>query len=218
MIKTKNYGNVQVLGEGSKYGYLKVRFENTGNIDEFRKDAVLKGEIRDKYAATLCGVGGVGNIKTRGKYKPFYCVWRNMIYRCYSNTNDAYRNVEVCDRWKTFENFYEDVSKIDGWDSNLFESGKLDLDKDKKQKFCSSKIYSIETCTWLPKEENRCLQDGQQREFKATSPDGVIYLDRNITDFGRKHGLERRQISAVLHKRFKSTLGWTFEYVDKEIV
>ena len=54
--------------------------------------------------------------------------------------------------------------------------------------------------------------------FKAISPDGMIYYDRNITDFAKKHGLERKQISAVLHNRFHSTLGWKFEFVDKEIV
>lgn len=217
-ITTKNYGRAVVVGKGDKYGYLKVRFLNTGNIDEFRKDAVVKGEIRDKYAITLCNTGIIGNIKTRGKYKKYYVVWRNLITRCYAKKNKAYDQVTVCERWKTFEHFYQDVPLIDGWDVELFEKGLLDLDKDLKQKFCNSKIYSVDTCTWLPQSQNRCTQDKQQREFKAISPHGDIFYDRNITDFARKHNLERKQISAVLHGRFKSTLGWVFEYVDKEIV
>ena len=217
-IKTKNYGLAEIIGDGSKYGYLKVKFLNTGHVDEFRKDAVLKGEIRDKYAVSFLGIGVIGNIKTRGKYKPYYLIWRNFMQRCYAGTNNAYRNVTVCDRWKTFEFFYKDIPLIEGWDVNQFEAGELDLDKDSKQAFSKEKVYSLETCRWLPKNQNRCLQDGQQRMFKAISPKGTIYLDRNITDFARKHDLERKQISAVLHKRFNSTLGWKFEFVDKEIV
>ena len=208
----------EILGDGGKYGYLKVRFLDTGNIDEFRKDAVIKGEIRDKYAVSFIGIGIIGNIKTRGKYKPYYLIWRNMIYRCYSNTNRAYDNVTVCERWKTFENFYNDVPFIEGWDIELFNTGELELDKDVKQEFSNSKIYSTETCCWLRKSHNRCVQDGQQHKFKAISPSGELYYDRNITAFAKSHGLERRQISAVLHKRFESTLGWKFEFIDKEIV
>lgn len=217
-IKSKNYGIAEIIGDGSKYGYLRVKFINTGNIDEFRKDAVYKGEIRDKYAVSFLGVGIIGNIKTRGKYKPYYLIWRNILHRCYTNTNKAYQNVTVCERWKTFEHFYNDVPLIEGWDPDRFEAGDLDLDKDLKQEFCSSKVYSVETCCWLPKSQNRCLQDKQQHRFKATAPDGSVYYGRNITAFGREHGLERRQISSVLHGRFVSTLGWKFEFVDKEIV
>lgn len=218
IIKTKNYGDAEIIGEGEKNGYLKVKFLNSGNIDEFRKDAIYRGEIRDKYAASFLNVGIIGNIKTRGKYKPYYIIWRNIIQRCYAGTNKAYKNVTICERWKTFEFFYQDIPSIEGWNSKLFEAGELDLDKDYKQAFCSHKIYSLNTCCWLPRSQNRKIQDGQQHQFKAISPNGTVYFDRNISAFGREHGLERRQISAVLHGRFETTHGWKFEFVDKEIV
>lgn len=218
IFKTKNYGLVEVVGEGSKYNYLKVRFFNTGHIDEFRKDAVEKGEIRDKYAVTLCGVGIIGDIKTRGKYKPYYTVWRNMIMRCYSGKQPSYQHVEVCERWKTFEYFYHDVPCIPGWNEQEFLNNKLSLDKDCKQRFLQEKVYSLETCMWLSWHENEKMQDSQQRMFRAVSPDGVVYTDSNITDFAKRFGLERKQISAVLHGRFKTTMGWTFCFIDKEIV
>lgn len=217
-VKTKNYGVVDVIGEGSKYGYFKVRFRNTGNIDEFRRDAIIKGEIRDKWAVSLCDVGIIGDIKTRGKYKKYYTLWRNMITRCCANTNKAYENVSVCDRWLVFQYFYEDVSLISGWDKDKFEQGLIVLDKDIKQRNQTDKIYSPQTCSWVSVHENSAVQDGQQKWFRAKSPNGEEYVDYNITDFARNHGLGRRQISAVLHGRFKSTLGWCFEYIDKEIV
>lgn len=133
---SKNHGRFTVIGEGSKYSYYSVQFETTGNVDEFRKDAILNGEIRDKYAVTLCGVGIIGNIKTRGNYKRYYNVWRNMITRCYSGENTAYHGKTiVCDRWKVFENFYSDIPSIDGWNKELFGRGELEIDKDLKQRF-----------------------------------------------------------------------------------
>lgn len=218
IIQTKNYGKAEVIGEGSKYNYFKVRFFNTGHVDEFRKDAIERGEIRDKYAVTLCGVGIVGNIKTRGKYKQYYNAWRNMITRCYSGTRSSYRAVTVCDRWKTFENFYDDAPHIPGWNEQEFLHDRLSLDKDCKQRFLREKVYSPETCMWLSWRDNEKMQDSQQRSFQAIAPDGTTYADSNITDFARRFGLERRQISAVLHGRFKTTMGWRFSYIDKEIV
>lgn len=219
LVNTKNYGKAEVLGSGTKYNYLRVRFLNTGNYGEFRKDAVEKGEIRDKFAVTLCGVGIIGDIKTRGKYKQYYNVWRNMITRCYHSNNPAYAGVvKVCERWKVFQYFYEDVSKIEGWNKSLFEQGRLVLDKDIKQRYLPNKVYSIDTCTWVSKEINSAIQDRQQRPFIAISPDGVTYVETNITDFGRRFGLERKQISAVLHGRFNTTKGWKFKFIDEEIV
>lgn len=218
IIKTKNYGLVEILGEGSKYGYLTVKFLNTNNVDEFRKDAIIKGEIRDKWAVSFCGVGVIGDIKTRGKYKKYYVLWRNMIKRCYGHCNKAYESVTVCDRWLTFQYFYEDVPLIDGWDIDKFETNEIVLDKDVRQRNKKHKIYSLKTCKWCFVHENSVIQDRQQKWFKAISPSGEKYTDYNISAFAKKYNLERRQISAVLHKRYNSTCGWHFEYIDKEIV
>lgn len=217
-IKTKNYGVAEIIGEGSTYGYYKVKFRNTNHIDEFRKDAIIKGEIRDKWAISLCGVGIIGDIKTRGKYKQYYTLWRNMITRCYNHSNKAYDNVSVCDRWLVFQYFYEDIPKIEGWNQELFEKGLISLDKDIKQRNQVNKIYSLQTCLWCSIHINSVIQDGQQKWFKAISPNGEEYIEYNITDFARKHNLERRQISATLHGRYSSTKDWQFKYIDKEIV
>ena len=219
IIKTKNYGLAKIIGKGTKYNYYKVQFKNTNNIDEFRIDAVKKGEIRDKYAVTFCEVGIIGNIKTRGKYKPFYNIWKNIIYRCYTPHNKAYYNkVKICDRWKTFEYFYSDITKVDGWNENEFKKGNLVLDKDLKQQFENNKVYSPSTCTWISVNQNSKIQDAQQRWFIAISPKGEHFKSRNISEFARNHNLERRQISAVLHKKYNTTNGWMFKYVDEEIV
>jgi len=46
-----------------------------------------------------------------------YQAWHNMINRCYNEKSINYkyygkRGITVCDRWKTFENFYNDIGSI----------------------------------------------------------------------------------------------------------
>lgn len=218
---TNNFGDVLVLSKGDKYNYYRVKFLNTANIDEFRKDAILNGCITDRYAPTYCGVGIIGNVSTKRDNSRKYKVWANMLSRCYNENNIEYnayggRGIIVCSEWLTFEYFLNDIQYIENWNEEEFNNGNLELDKDIKQSFQKeNKIYSKQTCMWLNKEINNKNQHSQQRKFKAIAPNGEIFLDYNIADFARKHNLERRQISAVLHGRFKSHLGWKFIFDDK---
>lgn len=216
---TSNYGKVIVLEKSSRSDFYVVKFIRTGTIKEFRGCHIKNGTIRDPYAKTVCGVACTGNIKTKGKYRVLYSVWHDMIGRCYDPSNkryEAYKNVSVDESWLVFENFYNDVRKIEGYDEQKIADGILVLDKDLKQRNRTDKIYSKDTCLWISKKENNQIQDNQQRAFTAVSPDGKVYEDCNISRFCREHGLKRRHVSGVLHNRSKTTNGWKFSY--KEIV
>jgi hypothetical protein len=50
----------------------------------------------------------------RGAMTPVYRVWGNMVKRCTNTRNPAYpyyggRGIRVCERWRTFENFFADM-------------------------------------------------------------------------------------------------------------
>ena len=57
------------------------------------------------------------NVKKHGmEGTPTYNTWRCMKRRCYNKKNHNYhlyggRGIKICERWHTFENFYEDMGK-----------------------------------------------------------------------------------------------------------
>lgn len=88
----------------------------------------------------------------KGYRCPFYERWVSMLKRCYSlswlNKYPTYKGCSVCKEWLTFSNFKSWMEQQD-WKG-------CDLDKDLLVK--GNKVYSPETCCFIPKELNVSLQ------------------------------------------------------------
>lgn len=85
--------------------------------------------------------------KRGGKQSPTYRSWRGMIDRCVYPSNASYkryggRGIKVCDRWRKFENFLEDMG----------EKPSPEHDIDRKD---SNKNYEKSNCRWLHRSKNR---------------------------------------------------------------
>ena len=122
-----------------------------------------KGEIKNPYHKSVMGVGFVGE----GLYKPSkdnkdtkeYTRWYCMLRRCYDKKyqekHPTYKGCTVDERWHNFQVFAEwhernyNLETMQGWH----------LDKDIVCKEC--KIYSPETCMFLPKEINNLFKEGK---------------------------------------------------------
>lgn len=157
------------------------------------------------------------NKKTNELFKRVYSVWKNMIDRCYKPSCAAYKNygangVMVCDRWNVFDNFIQDVDKIDGFDLNMFLNGELTLDKDKNG---DSREYSLDKCCWMTKSENNKYKPNQQRAAIAVDPYGKEYIFYNQSLFAKEHCLSQSKISECLNGKRKSHKRWKF--IDKSI-
>lgn len=65
--------------------------------------------------AISCGCYNLQRSTTHGDSKKrLYIIWRNMQYRCFIKTNQDFENyggrgITVCDRWRRYENFREDM-------------------------------------------------------------------------------------------------------------
>ena len=92
-------------------------------------------------------------MKKNGKTTREYTLWTNMLRRCYYIDDECYKNCEVCERWHCYANFLEDLPLIEGYELWI-NNNNYELDKDFKQQGTEYKIYSIETCIFIPKNEN----------------------------------------------------------------
>lgn len=119
-------------------------------------------------------------------------LWQAMMSRCFSEytkkVRPTYEGVTCQDSWKTFSVFIEDVSSLKGFDKMLSDGWVLDKDILVK----GNKIYSKDTCCFVPKEVNGCFT--VRKLHRGECPVGVLkcrksgkYVARCGYDGIRKH-------------------------------
>jgi len=175
---------------------------------------------------TVCNIGYKHSMLTtepNGSRKP-YSIWKNMLYRCYSENDSKYRfyggrGVYVSDEWHCYDTFRRDIECLDGYDEKLFYNNMLELDKDFIQK--DNKVYSKETCRWASREENMSIV--KKAKFQphlttvkivALDPNDEIHCVINIPLFAECMTLDKSRIYQTLTKKgSKSYKGWCFKKV-----
>lgn len=154
---------------------ITVRFINTGNIDVFRRDHVTEGSIKDQKAPLTFGVGYTDGVSTRQvgvKHHLYYRYWKQILERGYcpklKGKYPSYKDVMVCDEWHSLKNFksWFDKNYQEGWDNYC-------LDKDIICDQQGSKIYSPETCIFLPHRLNTLVIKRYTNRVGKSLPIGV---------------------------------------------
>lgn len=146
---------------------------NTCRIKKFSKSQLGKAKPVSKRKL-VAGVG-VTDIEGVVKYEKPYSIWREMIIRCYDHSRwmkrPTYKKCEVCDEWKLYSNYvaWYNANQIDGFD----------VDKDLLSYYNGKKVYSPQTCCFLPPEINNVLSSKKQKKRKY--PLGVNIIDGCIT-------------------------------------
>jgi len=124
-----------------------------------------KGEVSNPYDRTVCGVGYFGEGNYIGIFKGKHHKWVNMLHRCYNEKIyekcPSYKGCTVCEEWHNFQVFAK------WYDENYYEiDGQImELDKDILVK--GNKIYSPETCVFVPHNINVLFvkSNGKRGEF-----------------------------------------------------
>lgn len=196
------------INAGDKYGRLTVIREvspkvSSGNIQrcvecscecgvvkEYRIYALRNGNTRS------CGclskeVSGLG-LRTHGLSRTTeYGIWQGILQRCFNEDSDNYRHyggrgITVCDRWKSFANFYEDMGPRPSLKHSI----------DRKD---NNGNYEPSNCRWAtPKEQGR-----NRRISYLVEHDGET---KCVAEWAEHYGLS----PTVLYGRLVQ-LGWTFE-------
>lgn len=165
-------------------------------------------------------------------HKKMHELWRSMMGRCYSCQSSSYKNygmlgVTVCEKWKEYDGFLDEVDKIDGFDLDMLIAGDLQLDKDIKQIDIPSerKVYSLNTCMFVSRSLNSANRYNNKKFIAINILDDKIEITNNREEFCRNHGLDSSTVFRILKrtsgesqnyssKGSNFSKGWTFIYFD----
>lgn len=149
-----------VINGSNRMGCCIIRINKW--ISEVGVKELKNGKIKYPYHKNYYGVGFIGVGKYKHKHKACK-IWSKMIERCYrkkrSARNLSYIDCKVCNEWLDMQVFSE-------WYDNNYIDG-FELDKDLLVD--GNKIYSPETCTFIPQELNKFLSN-----VKSNNTSGYI--------------------------------------------
>jgi len=142
----------------------------------------------------------------------FYKIWHDMNRRCYNTKCKAYKNygnrgISVCDFWKNYITFREDM--LESYLEHVKEFGEYQTTLDRIK---VNGNYCKNNCKWSTRsEQNANIR--QNKEFIGISPNGSVYEGKCKTYFAKEHNLSRSNIVNCLQGNQKSAKGWIFAYV-----
>ena len=155
VCKSKSSGDFKIVKYNDSRN-VEIQFINTGFEKSVQLGDIRSGKVKDSYTPSVFGVGVAGTKypnRVNGRKTKEYVLWCHMFERCYSDAyKKKYPTYEVCkvsDNFKSYEYFYEWCHKQVGFNKEWH------LDKDLLIK--GNKVYSEDTCVFLPSEINSLL-------------------------------------------------------------
>lgn len=159
IYKTNRSGDCFIVDLKDSYDITVMFYDgyyvnvNKGNLD--------KGKVRNPHHPSNKSYGvGLFDSTSVGKDPDVMKIinsWNNMLQRCYSarfhKRQPSYKEVVVCERWKTYSNFESDIMSMYNYEKFLKYGWVLDKDALKGD----VSIYSPETCCFIPKRLNSML-------------------------------------------------------------
>lgn len=144
-----------------------IQFQDGTTVKNRIYQNILNGNIKNPYHKSVWGVGyfGIGKYNSKTHCK-IYQTWQGMLERCYDtkfqSKHPTYKGCLVDKVWHNFQNFAE-------WFEENYKEGFV-LDKDIL--FKGNKIYSPETCCFVPHEINALFVKNDANRGKY--PVGVV--------------------------------------------
>ena len=171
---------MKIIKYNNHHDILIKFLDDMGAIVKGDYSTFKKGLIKNPYHKTMLDIGYIGETTIMNenniKKKSYYC-WKGMMSRCYYNEfhkkQPTYIGCSVCEDWHCFatfekwfnENYYE------------IEGEEMQLDKDI---LChnlkiENKIYSPETCVFLPRKFNNLFERKKSNKKNKDLPKGVTF-------------------------------------------
>lgn len=175
-VSYNNFGSKMIIKEYRKTNDMDVFFPKYDYTKEHTSyNQFTRGTIACPYEARTFGIGYLGegrhNALINGKRTKCYDVWRKMIERCYSSKyhdrQPTYIGCEVYHGWLNFQNFALWFEK------NYYNIGDEQICLDKDILCKGNKIYSPDTCVFVPQTINNLFT--KRDNSRGNYPVGVYY-------------------------------------------
>ena len=156
VCKSKSSGDFKIVKYNDAHN-VEIQFLNTGFKMVARLSNIRSGNVKDRYLPSVHDIGILGAkypVSEDGRDTKEYTLWNNMLNRCYNDTyknkNQTYTGCEASENFKSYEYFYEWCNEQIGFGNEGWQ-----LDKDLLVK--GNKVYSEDSCVFIPKEINSVL-------------------------------------------------------------
>ena len=167
-------GEVAFIVEYVNSQDITIQFKTTGELVKTDYRTFVRGKIKSHFTATVYGTGITGLEPIRdetGEILDSYNCWKNMLRRCYSakcqEKNPTYIGCSVCEDWLFYSNFKK------WYDNNYYEIDNKTPNLDKDILVKGNKIYSPDTCVFVPSFINSLFTKSQK--IRGELPIGVCY-------------------------------------------
>lgn len=233
-IYTNNKGETMKVVCYNKASDVWVEFQDTYKAKvHTNMSSIRKGAVKNPYHPIVFEVGYLGQIDGFN-YSPtqdegmsrLYTCWSCMLMRCYDkgyqDRNPSYVGTVVDDRWHCFANFIEDAKFLDGYEHIINKNEDYVLDKDIKSK--DIKVYSKDTCIFIPRSlnssESRLRNGNAHRNIPVNATNkktGEILFFNSLREGCKQLQINEGHACECCKGKRKSAGGYVWSYTyDKE--
>ena len=170
----QNCGELAFIVEYVNSMDITIQFKTSGELVKTRYDVFVKGKVKSHFTPTVYGTGITGLEPTRdenGERLDSYMCWKDMLRRCYSakcqEKHPTYIDCRVCDEWLFYPNFKK------WYDTNYYEIDNKTTQLDKDVLIKGNKVYSPETCIFVPQFINTLFT--KRQKLRGELPIGVCF-------------------------------------------
>lgn len=172
--RRNNQGELMTIIDYHDAFNITVLFEDTQTTRQCRYSNFKRGKVKDVFLPVIADVAYVGMDKVPAKDREkggAYRVWIDMIKRCYDKVRyDKYKNYDdcsVCNEWLCYANFKK------WYENNHYNIGNETMCIDKDILIKGNKIYSPDTCIFVPQRINKLFVNN--KACRGEYPIGVSY-------------------------------------------
>lgn len=174
----QNCGELAFIVEYVDSKNVTVQFKATGELVKTEYGAFVKGLVKSHFTPSVYGIGVKGlepTVDENGEQLNSYKCWCGMLKRCYSaklqEKYPTYKGCSVSEEWLYYPNFKN------WYDTNYYEINNKTSQLDKDILIKGNKIYSADTCVFVPSFINTLFT--KRQKLRGAFPVGVCYKKAN---------------------------------------